>query len=480
MFHISYFEESYWKDQNVEQYSDGNMIILPQRQERYNNVDVFYYGKAYIKYDSYEEFHKKVFQINIEVECYIDWDYYANSYPISEKEMKVLKDMETAPSSVSGLSGGRAFIADSVQIELRRETIYDDDYKKQARQYILDNNHFLEPRDKPYILYDHEGRPWSVKVHRGVKYTDYMMEPLEEYWGIHGNSMPPIGISGQSMEGGLSEAAISFLKPYVLSTFQGAISVGAAKLAASNAKTMEEAVSVITKALENNPKIQHAILKREFEKVMKLADAANLNGLPKVAEGLEKNAVDLAMRRAVNAMDNMKNSAEIGSVSKFRLAMADELAATGKALEAAGYVLILIDIMKGLNEMGHGDRSASVRVDAAFVDLGVALGTTIIGGAVEGAVGGSAGGPAGAAVGVTIGIIWGIANFVSLEITGKTVSTLAGEAIDNAVLNYVSGKQSVSGTIANHATGGVIDTRGNFNTDFSSWAPWWEFVGARH
>lgn len=507
-FSIRYTEQSYWDSWDFSQYSNMDYDSSPRLVSFYDtgtvkangsvkkvtgkdHVEVYYECVAAIKKEYNDEFDQRESYWDIQTFCYVDWNKYYTGDPIPVEVLNFLKDFEQGPGSQSGgegSNGRRSFFENSSQVPIRKETVINDYYKEQARQFIDQyiNNNNLQPRKEPYLIKDHEGRVWEVTISntmngRNIYYSGPLQTNASPHMGIHGNSMQPMGITGQSMDGGLSEAAISFLKPYVMSTFQGAFSVAASTLEHSNAKTMEEAVAVIAKALENNPEIQYTILKQEFEKVMKMANVANANGLPQVAEGLEKNAVKMAMNRAVNRMDNMKAFAELDAVSKnkYLFAMADELTATCKALEAAGYVYTLMDIMKGLNDMGNGDKDASVRVNAAFVDLGVTVGTTIIGAAVEGAVGGSAGGPAGAAVGVGIGLIWGIANYVSLNITGKTVSTLAGEAIDDAVLNFVSDKHSVTGTFANRASGGMIDTKGNFNTDFTSWDQWWEKFGAK-
>ena len=144
----------------------------------------------------------------------------------------------------------------------------------------------------------------------------------------------------------------------------------------------------------------------------------------------------------------------------------------GKALDAYNYGLILYDITVAFAEVTKGNSQAVDKGMGAFVDLGVSLVSTMAaagaGAAAGAAWGASTGTAVGLAVGVVLGTMWGVANYICLKVTGKSLSEYLGGKINAAIDRYVApAVQPLADDILRQQSGGLIDTRGfNPNNNF--------------
>ena len=453
--HIKYYDEDYWKNMDLASY-DGETLLLEPCQ---GDNGIHYKCIATVEKEQYELDHKNVFQYSIIIDCYVNWDYYTPN-KVNLKTYNDVKKYEEA----NGWSDGRGLVVDScsVQVELGGETIYDDYYKKQAIDYILQNNPFLEPRKDPYILNDHEGRPWKVTVYQGVKGKDLLLEPLEGVWGIHGNSMPPMNINNNSMPADLStsEGKASIVWSSFRTIVQVMLDSGGDFLENTYLESIEDAM----KAVENNmlksadsQKARNALklLNEEMQKILGDHPGGTVAIGEEVLKQAQKRALDTAEAQFKAEMATTQFKAEMATkkvaarseAAKNGVAKASRgatLKAVGKALDGVNYGMILIDLAVNFAEVTKGNRGDPQACDkgmGAFVDLGVALVSTATaagaGAAAGAAWGASTGTVIGCVVGVVLGTMWGVANYVCLQKTGVPLSQYLGGKINALLVRHV-------------------------------------------
>lgn len=250
-------------------------------------------------------------------------------------------------------------------------------------------------------------------------------------------SMQAQGIPSRTADGGfLSNTGITddaFMTPaekeavarMIISLLGSVLQDSAIHLENSAARTYKEVlqatkVAIVQSAIKNQKAIMEASKKTGISPPK--LNEARLN-----REGLEFNR-----QMKITA----KEAAESASAFKSNLAKVAKVG--GKALEGAGYVLIGYDFITACNDLSKtGDTNRfNEKMGGVFTDI-VACLAAAGAGAAAGAATGSSGGPITFVAGAVVGLLYGMANYIVLDRTGKSIGEHIGAQVNKYMENVI-------------------------------------------